>query len=87
MIGIREIYTYEEDSPFTQISALVTRKDLRGKGIGKELINYVEKWARNRGSKSIFLTSGNKPERKNVHDYENLGFEINGFRFTKKFND
>jgi N-acetylglutamate synthase-like GNAT family acetyltransferase len=85
MVGIREIYTYEEDTPFVQISAIVTSHTLRGRGVGKKLVDYVEKWAIQKGANTVFLTSGNKPERENAHAfYKNAGFEINGYRFIKK---
>lgn len=84
MIGLREVYTYEHSSPVVQISLLVTSNSVRGKGIGKKLIQHAEVFAKARGSLFIFLTSGTKPERKVAHAfYKKEGFEINGYRFTK----
>ncbi|WP_272899178.1 GNAT family N-acetyltransferase [Caldalkalibacillus salinus] len=88
MIGLRELYIYEESKPFVQISLLVTSKEERGKGIGKSLINKAEEWGVNRGASTMFLTSGIKPEREAAHSfYKSQGFEINGYRFTKQLKE
>jgi hypothetical protein len=40
-----------------------------------------------RGANNLYLTSGNKPERKKAHElYKRMGFEITGYRFVKKIN-
>lgn len=88
MIGLRELYIYEESKPCIQISLLVTSKEVRAKGIGKLLINKAEQWAVTKGASTIFLTSGIKPEREEAHSfYKNQGFDINGYRFTKKLKE
>ena len=85
MIGIRQLFSYEVEEVATQISALVTKREFQGKGIGKALVQYVEEWSKKNGSEIIVLTSGIKEERKKAHEfYKSLDFEITGFRFVKK---
>ncbi|MGM0883077.1 MAG: GNAT family N-acetyltransferase [Bacillota bacterium] len=85
MMGIRQIYSYEEDGSTTQISLLVTKKEYQGQGIGKSLVGFAEGWALGRGSNILYLTSGIKPERIQAHDfYKSIGFDTTGYRFVKK---
>jgi GNAT superfamily N-acetyltransferase len=85
MIGVRQMYFYEGDGLTTCISALVTRSSEQGKGHGKQLIRFIEGWAREMGSGSLNLTSGIKPEREVAHAfYKKMGFEITGYRFVKQ---
>ncbi len=84
MIGIREVYYYEGDGLVTQISLLVVKSDCQGQGLGRALIRFVERWAKQHGSSSLYLTSGMKPERVRAHAfYERNGFAKNGYRFVK----
>jgi GNAT superfamily N-acetyltransferase len=88
MIGVRQVYYYEDDGVATQISALVTKQESQRSGVGKALVNFVEKLALNSGSRVLFLTSGIKDERKSAHEfYKRMGFEITGYRFVKKIKD
>jgi GNAT superfamily N-acetyltransferase len=85
MIGIRQVYCYEEDGCSTQVSALVVDKQYEGRGIGTALIKYAENWALDHHSNSLSLTSGMKPERLRAHEfYKKQGFEVTGYRFVKK---
>ncbi|KRE40011.1 hypothetical protein ASG81_19015 [Paenibacillus sp. Soil522] len=85
MIGIRQIYSYEEDGFVTQISLLVTKKEYEFQGIGTSLVRFAEAWALERHSGMLYLTSGMKPERIRAHKfYKSLGFETTGYRFVKK---
>lgn len=85
MIGISQLYAYEEDGFVTQINLLVTKKEYEGQGIGTALICFVEAWANERGSTMLYLTSGIKPERIRAHEfYKARGFEVTGYRFIKK---
>lgn len=85
MIGLRMQSSYVSNELKTQISALVTKKEYQGQGIGKSLLKYVENLIHSKGSNSIYLTSAIKEERLNAHEfYKKLGYEINGYRFVKK---
>jgi ribosomal protein S18 acetylase RimI-like enzyme len=88
MIGIRDVYFYEEDGIATQISLLVMKSDFEGRGIGKKLVRFVEDLAIKNGSNCLLLTSGIKPERERAHHfYKAIGFEVTGYRFVKKLRD
>jgi GNAT superfamily N-acetyltransferase len=83
MVG--ELYSYEGDNVAVQISALVTKIEYRGLGIGKQLVTTAEKCAKENGANVIVLTSGNRQEREEAHQfYKHLGFNITGFRFSKR---
>jgi len=85
MIGVRLNFTYTSNKIKTQISALVTKEEYQGQGVGKALINYIEDWTKSRGSDFLYLTSGIKEERVNAHEfYKKNGFEITGYRFVKR---
>jgi GNAT superfamily N-acetyltransferase len=85
MIGVRQAFFYEGDGVTTQISALVSKPEHRGMGIGKALVSYVEEWAAKNGSEILYLNSGMKEERLKAHEfYKAVGFEITGYRFVKK---
>ncbi|WJH35422.1 GNAT family N-acetyltransferase [Paenibacillus sp. CC-CFT747] len=85
MIGLRLLYSYEEDDPVVQISAMVTKTEYRGQGIGRALLRQGEKWAGEIGAKAMVLTSGNRPEREHAHEfYKQLGYMVSGFRFSKR---
>jgi len=84
MIGVRQVYYYEGNGHVTQIALLVVTKEHQGQGIGSGLLSFVESWAKERGSASLYLTSGNKPERLEAHAlYRRAGYESNGYRFVK----
>ncbi|WP_223829928.1 GNAT family N-acetyltransferase [Paenibacillus arenilitoris] len=88
MIGIRRLFSYEDDGCVTQISLLVTKKELEGRGIGSALVRYAEQWALEQGSHVLYLTSGMRPERQRAHAfYRSAGFEATGCRFVKKIGE
>lgn len=84
MLGIRELLNYETSGNVTQISLLVIKKEYHKLGIGTSLLNFIEDWARKKGSNVLYLTSGIKEERIKAHEfYKKFGFEITGYRFVK----
>lgn len=85
MIGVRQLHSYENDEVVTQISALVTKSEYQGRGVGKALVSFVEEWAVSIGSTVLVLTSGIKEERMKAHNfYNSIGFEVTGYRFVKR---
>lgn len=88
MVGIRIVWNYESSPPATQISSIVTKSIYRGQGVGTRLIEYVEQWALEHESETVFLTSGSKPERLVAHAlYEKLGYIRTGLRFVKSLQE
>lgn len=87
MMGLREVFSYEEDGAVAQISLLVTKQQYQGQGIGTALICFAEQWALDRDSNYLILSSGIKPERTAAHQlYKRMGFDITGHRFVKRLN-
>lgn len=85
MIGITFHHTYTNNNVKTQITSLVTKKNYRGQGIAKKLVNYVEEWSNSQGSDFIYLLSGISEKRTDAHElYKHLGYEITGYRFVKR---
>jgi len=68
--------------PVAWLTALVVSSAVRGRGIGRQLVARVERWAAERGAAKISLTSG--LHRKEAHKfYESIGYAHSGVRLTK----
>ena len=63
-------YAFYANGRVTWIEEIMVRKDLRGKGIGKELIKRVERWAVSRKARLIGLAT-----RRAAPFYVALGYE------------
>ena len=82
MIGTLTYPSYEHNDPSGRIVALVIMSTMRRRGIGRALMATVEKDFAQRGVKRIALNT--RLAREDAHKfYESLGYERNGFRFTK----
>jgi len=69
---------------YGRITALAVDERWRGTGVGRLLVEQVERWCRERGADRVTLTSGHlRPESHKF--YMALGYEANGLRFTKRF--
>jgi len=67
---------------FMNIHGLAVAPELRGKGIGSQLIKHVERYAASRGVSFIGLNTGFK--RKRAHKfYERHGFEAGSYHYSK----
>jgi leucyl-tRNA synthetase len=64
-----------------EVRRLYIRKEFRGKGYGKFLINFVEEWASSNGFKTLFLDS-HSALKKAIEIYQKIGYT-----FTEKYND
>lgn len=66
-----------------RVMALVVSEDLRGMGVGTELMANLEKTAKDKGCTLMEITSS--AQRDDAHSfYEKLGFEEKRKRFIKK---
>ncbi|MCM3707375.1 GNAT family N-acetyltransferase [Cytobacillus firmus] len=84
MIGLVKGYYYELDGSYVRIVALVVDSNHRNKGIGKQLLEEAESWAKKIGATGIGLNSGNRPERINAHKfYKNMGYLDKSVGFAK----
>ena len=82
MIGTLTYPSIEHNDPSGRIVALVILRTMRRRGIGRALITTAEKDFDQRGIRRIALNT--QFAREDAHKfYESLGYERNGFRFTK----
>jgi len=51
----QELYVVAEERKYGRLTELYVESDVRGKGIGRALINACEEWARGRGHKHILI--------------------------------
>ncbi len=80
--GIRE--NIEEVSRFGEISVIVVDRQVKRKGIGKVLMDYAEKLAKEHECKGTWLVSGLTRVDEAHKFYKELGYEVTGSRFVKK---
>jgi GNAT superfamily N-acetyltransferase len=68
---------------YGRITALAVDENWRGTGVGRLLVEQVERWCRERGADRVTLTSGH--HRPESHEfYKALGYEATGLRFFKR---
>jgi N-acetylglutamate synthase-like GNAT family acetyltransferase len=86
VIGIAALHVslaLEYDGDAGKLSAIVVDQASRGRGVGKALVEAVERDARARGCVVLFLTTNER--RKDAHAfYRALGFDETGRRFAKQ---
>jgi N-acetylglutamate synthase-like GNAT family acetyltransferase len=85
LIGFRVRENLEELSRFGEVSAIVVGPDDRRKGIGRFMMGYAEKLAKKYGCKGMWLVSGFAREEEAHKFYQQLGYQITGYRFVKLF--
>lgn len=81
-IGIEVSYVFELPKQIMRVNALAVDKNYQNKGIGKHLIQEVEKYAIINNMAAITLNSG--ISRKTAHIfYEKQGYSKKGYSFVK----
>lgn len=87
MIGMILGFPYEKNDNYVRIVALVVDSIYRKQGIGENLIEKAEEWAKEQGANGIVLNSGNRRERIDAHQfYLKRGFEGKSTGFVKILN-
>jgi len=82
--GFNKNYFWEQDGFFIKIQALVVHQSYRRMGVGKMLMDSVEKFAKQINAKQIVLTSGNREERETAHKfYPQMGFDPSSTAYKK----
>jgi GNAT superfamily N-acetyltransferase len=71
------------DAPAAKLSAIVVDERHRRGGIGRALVEEMEKEAARRGCRLVFLTTAVRREDAHAF-YERIGFEETGRRFSKR---
>ena len=82
LLALNCIMPFYKSGLFARVDSLVVDQEFRKFGIGKELMNVAEEYAKKIGCDRIFLTSGN--HRQSSHDfYSHLGYVSNAKYFVK----
>ncbi|WP_096187531.1 GNAT family N-acetyltransferase [Evansella halocellulosilytica] len=85
LAGLCTSIFYEHDGYYVRIVAFVVDENYRGKGIGKQLLQKVEEWAKEQGAIAISLNTGTREERQGAHQfYMSMGFEPKSIGFSKE---
>jgi GNAT superfamily N-acetyltransferase len=71
-----------DNEPVAWLTTLVVLDEVRGQGVGSELVLFVEEWAARSGAPRITVTSHKRRERTHQF-YQQRGYEWNGLRLTK----
>jgi GNAT superfamily N-acetyltransferase len=70
------------DDDVAWLTALVVASDIRGLGLGRALVEAVERWGRERGCVRLSVTTA--LSREDAHGfYERLGLERTGLRYSR----
>ncbi len=85
LLSFRIRENVEEVSRFGEIAAIVVDPEQRKKGVGKFMMDYAENLAQEMGCIGTWLVSGFGREEEAHKFYKRLGYEINGYRFVKRF--
>ncbi len=85
VLGFRIRENIEENSRYGEISVIVTNLENRGLGIGRNMMAFAEKLAKEKGCIGTWLVSGFGREEEAHKFYKKLGYVINGYRFIKPF--
>ena len=65
------------------IEAICVDKNIRGKGIGTNLLNYVSAWGKENDCTNLYLTVNEKNENA-IKFYEKFGFKVKSIAYSMK---
>ncbi len=83
--GERKNSIYEKDEPFFEVEELYVKPELRSKGIGKQLFQYMEEKLKEEKVKLILLSTATKNYKAILHFYlDELGMEFWSARLFKR---
>ncbi|WP_055107838.1 GNAT family N-acetyltransferase [Paenibacillus ihumii] len=80
---LKQHQTHDMSNPVTQITAMVVDEKHRGTGIGRQLVEAAEVWAREQGSLQLVLSAGGERNMLAKSFYEHMGFICRGYRLSK----
>lgn len=84
MITVHVRYTLNHTAPIAQITLLVVDESVRGKGVGRALVEAAERFAMERGTRRVTVTT--QLSRAGAHAfYESVGYSHTGRRYGKDF--
>jgi GNAT superfamily N-acetyltransferase len=86
VVGFAQLHVsqaIESDGDAAKLAALVVDDDMRGRGIGRQLVAAVEAEARARGCVLLYVTTAER--RADAHAfYERVGLAYTGRRYAKR---
>jgi len=86
LLGLDLMYYLPLGARTCRITALVVANAHRGEGVGKELLQAAETWARQAGAARVEVTSA--AHRTEAHAfYRACGYEDGAMRFVKRLGD
>jgi len=86
LLGLDLMYYLPLGARTCRITALVVATAHRGEGVGKELLQAAETWARQSGAARVEVTSA--AHRNEAHAfYRACGYEDGAMRFVKRLGD
>lgn len=84
LVTIHLRYTLNHSAPIAQITLLVVDESVRGRGVGRALVAACERFAMDRGTRRINVTT--QLSRAGAHAfYESVGYTHTGRRYGKDF--
>jgi len=87
VIGLATVHlrdTINHSTPIAQLTLLVVDERVRSQGVGRVLVEHVERWARERGARRMVVTTA--LDRAGAHAfYESIGYSHTGRRYGKNF--
>src|SRR5438309_2577616 len=83
LIGRHLMTTVHRPAPVGRIPVLVVAKEAQGLGLGRMLVDVVEKWCRDKGCQLVEVTSNDRRAAAHAF-YRHLGYERSSIRFFKK---
>jgi N-acetylglutamate synthase-like GNAT family acetyltransferase len=86
MVGLASVHVMpvlERDDPTARITAMVVDEPARGSGVGRLLLEQLEKQARSEGCARIYLTTRYEREGAAAF-YRRMGFQDTSLRFVKE---
>lgn len=86
LLAFRIRENIEDISKYGEVSVVVVDEKSRRKGAGRLLMNFAEQLAVEERCMGTWLVSGFGREEEAHHFYQEMGYEITGYRFVKKFN-
>ena len=72
-----------DSRPVVQLTALVVPPGMRGRGVGRALVDDAERWAKARGANRLVVTTALHRVEAPLF-YERIGFEHTGRRYVKR---
>ena len=83
LVGIHRMTTIHRPAPVGRIPVLIVTKDVQGLGIGRTLVDEVERRLKKAGCQIVEVTSNDRRGAAHAF-YRHLGYERTSIRFFKK---